>query len=99
MAVQSIRTAVQIRNVTGDHLFVAAGEMAFREMDRVSQFDDATQEIRPSPKALDDAGDLLSPRPGSPKVVSSSCFSGGFPIFDDSDLRGPLCGLSAVSAL
>ena len=36
MAVQSIRTPVQIRNVAGDHLFLAARKMPFREMDRVS---------------------------------------------------------------
>jgi hypothetical protein len=36
MAVQSIRTPVQIRDVAGDHLFVAPRKMPFREMDRVS---------------------------------------------------------------
>jgi hypothetical protein len=36
MAVQSIRTAVQKRNVAGDHLFVATRKMTFREMNRVS---------------------------------------------------------------
>jgi hypothetical protein len=36
MAVQSIRTPVQIRNVAADPLFVAAGKMPFREMDGVS---------------------------------------------------------------
>jgi hypothetical protein len=36
MAVQSIRTPVQIRDIAGDHLFVTAGKMPFREMDRVS---------------------------------------------------------------
>jgi hypothetical protein len=36
VAVQSIRTPVQIRDVAGDHLFVAARKMPFREMNRVS---------------------------------------------------------------
>lgn len=29
VAVESIRAAVEVRNVAGDHLLVAAGEMAF----------------------------------------------------------------------
>ena len=36
MAVQSIRTPVQIRDVASDHLFVAARKMPFGEMDGVS---------------------------------------------------------------
>jgi hypothetical protein len=36
VAVQSIRAPVQIRDIAGDHLFVAARKMPFREMDRVS---------------------------------------------------------------
>jgi len=93
MAVQSIRTPVQIRDVAGDHLFVAARKMSFREMDRVSHFNDAPQEVRPRSEALDDAGNLLSSRPGSPKVVGGGRFSGGFRIFDDSDFSGRLCRL------
>jgi hypothetical protein len=96
MAVQSIRTPIQIRNVAGNHLLMAAGEMALREMDGVSQFDDATQKVRPRSEALDDARNLLSPRPGSPKVVSGSRFSGGFRVFNDPDFRGWLCGWSPV---
>jgi hypothetical protein len=36
VAVQSIWTPVQIGDITGDHLFVAAGKISFGEMDRVS---------------------------------------------------------------
>src|SRR5580658_166057 len=53
VAVQSIRAPVQVRDVAGDHLFVAARKMPFREMDRVSQLDDAAQEVRSSSEALD----------------------------------------------
>jgi len=90
MAVQSIRTPVQIRDVAGDHLFVAARKMPGREMDRVSQFDDATQEVRPRSEALDNAWNLPSPRPGSPKVVSRSRFAGSFRVFNNPDLGGRL---------
>ncbi len=36
MAVQSIRTPVQIRDVTGDHLFVSTGKVPLRKVNRVS---------------------------------------------------------------
>jgi hypothetical protein len=88
MAVQSTRTPVQIRDVASDHLFVAARKMPFGEMDGVSQFDHATQEVRPRSEALDDAGNSLSPRAGSPEVIGSGGFSGGFSIFDDPDFCG-----------
>jgi len=93
MAVQSIRAAVQIRDVAGDHLFVAARKVSFREMDRVSHFNDATQEVRPRSEALHDAGNLLSSRSGAPKIVGGSRFSGGFRVFDDFDFSGGLCWL------
>ncbi len=35
MAVQSIRTPVQVRDIASDHLLMVAGKMPFREMDRV----------------------------------------------------------------
>jgi hypothetical protein len=99
MAVQSIRTAVQVRDVAGDHFLIAAGKMPFRKMDGVSHFDDTTQEVGPCSEALDDAGNLLSPRSGPPKVVSCGRFSSGFRIFDDPDFRRGLWGLSIVTPL
>jgi len=87
MAVESIGTPVQIRNITRNHLFVAARKMPLREMDGVAHFDDATQKVRPRSEALDNARNLLPPRPGSPEVISRSRFSSGFSILDDSDFR------------
>ena len=92
MAVQSIRTTVQIRDVAGNHLFVSTGKMPLRKVNRVSQIDHATQQVRSSSEAFDDAGNLLPSRPGSPKVISRSCFSGGFSIFNDLDFGGWFCG-------
>jgi hypothetical protein len=92
MAVESIWTPVQIRNVAGDHLFVSPGKMPFREMNGVSQFNDATQKVRPGSEALDDPRNLLSTRPRSPKVVSRGRFSGGFRVFNDPDFRDRLRG-------
>jgi hypothetical protein len=39
VAVQSIRTAIDVGDVTGDHLLVAASEMAFGEMNRIREVD------------------------------------------------------------
>jgi hypothetical protein len=40
VAVQSIWTPIQKRNVAGDHFLMAAGEMALGEMNPVGEFDD-----------------------------------------------------------
>ena len=61
MAVESIRTPVQIGDVSGDHLFVAARKMSFGKMYGVGEFHDLTQEIRPCAETLDDAGHFLAP--------------------------------------
>ena len=59
MAVQSIWTPVQVRNVAGDHLLVPARKMAFGEVDGIRELNYLLQEIRPCAKTLDDARDLL----------------------------------------
>jgi hypothetical protein len=59
MAVQSIWTPIQIRNVAGDHLLMPSREMAFGEVDGIRELDYLLQEIRPCAETLDDAGDLL----------------------------------------
>ena len=60
MAVQSIRTSVQVGDVAGEHLLVPAREVPFGEMYGVGELDNLPQEVGPSAKTLDDAGDLLS---------------------------------------
>ena len=59
MTVGSIRTAVQKRDITGDHFFLPPGEMSFGKVDLVGEIDHLAQEIRPCAETLDDAGDLL----------------------------------------
>src|SRR5580658_4312691 len=73
--------------------------MPFREVDCVSEFNHATQKVRPRSKTLDDARDLLSPGPCPPKVVSRSRFSGGFSIFNDPDFCDRFLSPSIVRAL
>jgi hypothetical protein len=45
MAVQSIRTTVQERNLARDHFLVAADEMAFGEVNCMGEVDDLLEEI------------------------------------------------------
>ena len=59
MAVQSIWTSVQVRNVAGDHLLVTSREMAFGEVDGVRKLDHLPQEIRTRAETLNYAGHLL----------------------------------------
>lgn len=60
MAVQSIWTPIQVRNVAGDHLLVPPPKMAFGEVDGIGELHYLLQEIRPCAETLDDARDLLS---------------------------------------
>lgn len=45
--------------MAGDHLLVTAGEMAFRKMNSVGEFDYLAKEIWTGAKALDNAGHFL----------------------------------------
>ena len=47
VTVESIRTAVEIRDITGDHLLVPALKMALGEMNGIGEVHHLTQEIRP----------------------------------------------------
>ena len=90
VAVQSIRTAVQVGDIAGNHLFVTAGEMAFGKMDGVRKLNNLPQEIGPRAETFDDSRHLLTPGPGPPVVIGSQGFSGGFCIFNDLDLGSRL---------
>lgn len=90
MAVQSIRAAIQEGDVTGDHFLVAAGEMAFGEMNFIREFDDLAKEIGTRAETFDDAGDLLASGAGAPEVVSGGEVAGGVGVFGDADFGGRL---------
>lgn len=62
VAVQSIRTPVQVRDIAGYHLFMAAIQMTFRKMDGVGEVDHLTQEVRARAETLDDARNLSAAR-------------------------------------
>jgi hypothetical protein len=83
MTVQSIRTPVQVRNIAGNQLFVAPGQMAFGEMNRIGELDHLPQEVRSRAEALHDAGYLGPSRSFAPEVVGFRGCAGCFGIFYD----------------
>jgi hypothetical protein len=91
MAVQSIRTPIEKRDVAGDHLLVPAREVPFRKMDGVGKFNNLSQKIRPRAETLDNAGHLLSSRARAPKIVCCSYFAGSLGVFGDPDLCRRFC--------
>jgi len=86
VAVQSIRAAIQERNMASDHLLGAPVEVAFGKMDRVGEVDDLTEKIRAGAETLDDAGNLLPSGTGTPVVVSRGGIARGGGVFGDFDL-------------
>ena len=62
MAVESIRAAVQVRDVAGDHLFVAPLQMALGKVNGVREIDHLTQEVWARAETFDDAGNLRPAR-------------------------------------
>jgi len=87
VAVESIRTSIQIRDITCQHLLVAARQVSFRKMQRIGKLDELSKKIRSGAKTFEDAGNLLPPRSRSPEVVSGSSIPRCLLIFDDVDLR------------
>jgi len=69
-----------------DHLFVAAGEVAFGEMDGVGKLEHLAQEIGTRAKTFDDSRNLLAAGTSAPVVVGSGHIAGGLGVFDDPDL-------------
>jgi hypothetical protein len=87
VAVESIGATIEIRDVAGDHLLVAAREMSLGEMDGVGEIDDLAQEVRARAKTLDDARDSLPAGACAPIIVGGERFARGFRVFGDSDFR------------
>ena len=68
MTVQSIGTAVEVGNIAGDHLLVAAGKMALGEMYGVGKLHDLAQENQDGdPKHLMIPGTCCLPEPARQK--------------------------------
>ena len=86
MAVQSIWTSVQVRNVARDHFLVVSREMAFREMNGIGKFDYLPKEIRARPETLDNSWHLLSTGAGAPVVICGGHVPTRFGIFGDPNL-------------
>lgn len=87
MAVQSIRAAVQVRDTARDHFLGAPKKMSFGKMNGVGEVNNLPKEVRPCPKALDDARHLLASGTSAPIVIGGGGFACRFVVFDDSNFR------------
>src|SRR5258708_4192638 len=87
MAVESIRTPVQVRDMAGDQLLVPPRKVPFGEMDGVRKLDHLTQEIWARAKTFNDSGDLCSPRARPPEIVRGRNSTFCLGILDNGDLR------------
>jgi hypothetical protein len=87
VGVQSIRTAIEPGNPTGDGFLGAAAEVAFGKMDGVAEAHHLAQEIWPVAETLEDTGHLLPTRVRTPLVVDLRNLAGGLRVFDDIDFR------------
>jgi hypothetical protein len=69
MRIQSIGTAIEPRDPTGNRFLGPTREVPFRKMDRIAEAHDLPQEIGTMAKALENAGHLLAARMGAPFVI------------------------------
>src|SRR5271166_691753 len=88
VAVESIRTAVQVGDIAGDHLLVAALQMSLGKMNSVGEVHHLAEKVGPRAEALDDAGNLRPSRARAPVIVGGKSVAGRFGIFDDANLGG-----------
>src|SRR5215475_14147200 len=79
---------VERGDVGGEHLFMTARKMPFREVEGVRKLYHLSEEVGPGSEAFDDSGQLVSSRTGPPEVVGRSGVAGGFVIFNNLDLGG-----------
>ncbi len=86
MRVQSIWTAIEVRDVTRDHLFVAAGEMSFGKVNGVGKLHYLPQKIWTLSKAFKDAGHFCAAGSFAPHFVGRRGLPGSVCILDLFDL-------------
>ena len=86
VTVQSIRTPVEIGDVTGNHLLVSSGEIALGKVHCVRKFYDLAQEVRARSEALDDSGYLPTPGTSSPEIVCGGGLASSVLVLDNPNL-------------
>jgi len=86
MRVQSIRTAIEPRNPTGDCLFVTPREMPLGKVHRVAELHDLAKKVGPVAEALQNARHLLPTGFPTPFVVDGSHVASRIGIFNQFDL-------------
>lgn len=90
MRVQSIWTAIQIRNPARDGLFRSPRQMPFGEVHRIAKLHHVAQKIRPMTEALQNPRHLLPARFRAPFVIDLRDIARRVHVFNQLDLRGIL---------
>jgi hypothetical protein len=86
VGVQSIWTAIEVRNVGGYRFFGAAVEVSLRKVDGVAEVHDLAQKVWAMAEAFQYAWHLLTARVRAPFVVNRCHFAGGIRVFYEVDL-------------
>jgi hypothetical protein len=90
MRVQSIWTAIQIRNPTRNRFLRPPRQVPLREVHRVAKLHHVTQKIRPMAEALQNTRHFGAPGFRAPFVVDLSDIASRVRVFNQLDLRGIL---------
>jgi hypothetical protein len=98
VGVQSIRAAVEEGNVAGDHLFVAASQVAFGKMHRIRELKDLAEKIGTRAETFDDARDLRASGAFAPGIVGRGDVARGSGILGDANLRGGIIRVGSAGA-
>lgn len=85
MRVQSIRTAVQVRNPACNRFFRPPRQVPLGEMHRIPKFHHIMQKVGPMTEALENAGHVLPARFRAPLVVHFGNIAGSVPVFNELD--------------
>ena len=85
MRVQSIRTAIEPRNPTGDGLFLTPTQMPFRKVHSVAELHDIAKKVRPVTEALQNARHLLPAGFLTPFVIDGSHIASRIGVFNQLD--------------
>ncbi len=83
MRVQSIGTAIKVRDVTCDCLFNASREVTLREVHGVAELHHLSKEIGTVAEAFEDSGHLLASGVRAPLVIDGRNFAGRICVLDE----------------
>ena len=90
VAIQSIGTSIEVRDIARDHFLGASSEVPFGEMDGIGEVNYLTKEVRARAETLDDARDPLAAGACTPVVVGGERVANSFGVFGDNNFSSGL---------